>query len=321
MIEVRGLSKLYGEKVGVMNVDFTVQRGEVVGLLGPNGSGKTTIMKVMTGCMPPSAGTVLVDGFDILKDPGEVTRRIGFLPEIPPLYPEMRVREYLSFVAAIRGIRKAERRERIEQTMERVSIPQVRDRLIRNLSKGFKQRVGLAQAIIANPPILILDEPTVGLDPKQMSEVRQLIAELGRDHTIILSSHILTEVSMVCRRVIILTRGRVVAEDTTENLARGGADTGRFILTVKGTAAETAAVLASVGGIQRVHPMDNAQQLATGQCSFLVECAKDASVRVPLFHALAAKDIPIIELRTVGVTLEDAFLQVTGASDDEESRG
>jgi ABC-2 type transport system ATP-binding protein len=321
MIEVRGLSKLYGEKVGVMNVDFTVQRGEVVGLLGPNGSGKTTIMKIVTGCMPPSAGTVLVDGFDILKDPGEVTRRIGFLPEVPPLYPEMRVREYLSFVAAIKGIRKAERRERVEATMERVSIPQVRDRLIRNLSKGFKQRVGLAQAIIANPPILILDEPTVGLDPKQMSEVRQLISELGRNHTIILSSHILTEVSMVCRRVIILTRGRVVAEDTTENLARGGADTGRFILTVKSTAAETAVVLASVDGIQRVHSMDNAQQLATGQCSFLVECAKDASVRVPLFHALAAKGIPIIELRTVGVTLEDAFLQLTGASDDEESRG
>ncbi|MGA2479884.1 MAG: ABC transporter ATP-binding protein [Spirochaetia bacterium] len=319
MIEVRGLSKLYGEKVGAMGIDFTVQKGEIVGLLGPNGSGKSTIMRIMTGCMPPSAGTVLVDGFDLLKQPREVTRRIGFLPEIPPLYPEMRVREYLSFVAAIRGVRKAERPRRVDETMEKVSIPHVRDRLIRNLSKGYRQRVGLAQAIIANPPILVLDEPTVGLDPKQMNEVRQLITELGRDHTIILSSHILPEVSMVCRRVIILNRGRIIAEDTTDSLARGGADTGRFILTVQGSAGDAAAVLAGIGGITCVTPMDNPSTGPADQCTFLVESAKGAAVRVPLFHALAAKAIPIIELRTIGATLEEVFLQLTGACEDGES--
>jgi ABC-2 type transport system ATP-binding protein len=296
-----------------------VQKGEIVGLLGPNGSGKSTIMKIMTGCMPPSAGTILVDGFDLLKQPGEVTRRIGFLPEIPPLYPEMRVREYLSFVAAIRGVRKAERPRRVDETMEKVSIPHVRDRLIRNLSKGYRQRVGLAQAIIANPPILVLDEPTVGLDPKQMNEVRQLITELGRDHTIILSSHILPEVSMVCRRVIILNRGRIIAEETTDSLVRGGADTGRFILTVQGSAGDTAAVLAGIGGIACVTPMDNASTGPADHCTFLVESAKGAAVRVPLFHALASKGIPIIELRTVGATLEEVFLQLTGACEDGES--
>jgi ABC-2 type transport system ATP-binding protein len=318
MIEVRNLSRLYGQKVGAMNIDFTVQRGEIVGLLGPNGSGKTTIMKMMTGHMPPSAGTVLVDGFDLLDEPKEVTSRIGFLPEVPPLYPEMRVHEYLSFVAAIKGVGKADRRSRVGETMERVSITQVRDRLIRNLSKGYKQRVGLAQAIIANPPILILDEPTVGLDPKQMNEVRQFIRDLGKDHTVILSSHILTEVSMICRRVIILNKGRIVAEDTTDNLARGVADTRRFILTVKGAASEAAGVLASISGILSFKPMDNAQQMTTGHCSFLVESAKDADVRVPLFHALATKGIPIIELRTVGLTLEDIFLQLTGGTPGEE---
>ncbi len=319
VIEVRGLSKLYGEKIGVMDVDFTVQRGEIVGLLGPNGSGKTTIMRIISGCMPPSTGSVRVDGYELMADPGEVTRRIGFLPEIPPLYPEMRVREYLSFVAAIKGVEKAARTEQVERTMERVSIRQVRDRLIRNLSKGYKQRVGLAQAIIADPPVLILDEPTVGLDPKQITEVRQLIVELGTDHTVILSSHILSEVSAVCRGVIILNRGRVAAVDTAENLVRGLADTGRFILTVQGTVEEAAAVLASVPGILRANPME-AVHAAGGTASFLVETERDAGVRVPLFHALAAKAVPIIELRTVGVTLEDAFLQLTDAPGDGERK-
>jgi ABC-2 type transport system ATP-binding protein len=313
MIEVRNLSKWYGEKIGASGIDFTVQRGEVLGLLGPNGSGKTTIMKMVTGCMPPSEGTVVVDGYDILDSPKEAMNRIGFLPEVPPLYPEMRVREYLAFAAAIRGVEKAKRKGRVEHTLQRVSITQVGERLIRNLSKGYKQRVGLAQAIIADPPVLILDEPTVGLDPKQMAEVRQLIKDLGKEHTVILSSHILSEVSMICGRVIILNRGRIIAEDSTENLARGVADTGRFMLTVKGSAGDAERILSSIAGIISFSPMESAPNLSTGYCSFLVLNAKDAAVRVPLFTALSAAAIPIIELRSIGFSLEEVFLQLTGS--------
>jgi ABC-2 type transport system ATP-binding protein len=320
MIQVRSLSKLYGEKIGVQDIDFTVERGEIVGLLGPNGSGKTTIMKMMTGCMPPSSGSVVVDGFDIMTAPKEATSRIGFLPENPPLYPEMRVAEYLVFIAAIRGVDRAQRGARVAETMEMVRVGEVRDRLIRNLSKGYKQRVGLAQAMIANPPILILDEPTVGLDPRQINEVRQLIVELGRQRTVILSSHILAEVSRICRRLIILNKGRIAAMDTTENLTSGVADTGRFLLTVKAASGRIERVLGSVGGILSFKPIQSAQQLQRGYCSYVVENEKNGGVRELLFKALAGSAIPIIELRSIGITLEDTFLQLTeeGARQDIE---
>ena len=315
MIQVRSLTKLYGEKIGVQDIDFTVDQGEIVGLLGPNGSGKTTIMKMMTGCMPPSSGSVVVDGFDILDSPKEASSRIGFLPENPPLYPEMRVGEYLVFVAAIKGVERRQRRARVDETMEMVSVSEVRDRLIRNLSKGYKQRVGLAQAMVSNPPILILDEPTVGLDPRQINEVRQLIVELGRQRTVILSSHILAEVSTVCRRLIILNEGRIAAMDTTENLTSGVTDPGQFLLTVKAAPAEAERVLGSVGGILGFKPIQNARQLQRGYCSFVVENQKDSNVRELLFEALAGKAIPIIELRSLGRTLEDTFLQLTEEGD------
>ncbi len=312
MIQVRSLTKFYGEKLGVMDIDFTVEQGEIVGLLGPNGSGKTTIMKMMAGHMPPSSGTVVVDGFDILAEPKEVTSRIGFLPEAPPLYPEMKVAEYLRFVAAIRGVARGERKARVEQIMELASVSQVRDRLIRNLSKGYKQRVGLAQAMICDPPVLILDEPTVGLDPRQINEVRQVIAEWGKKRTVILSSHILAEVGKICRRLIILNKGRIAAMDTTENLASGVTDTGRFLLTVKGGPAEAAQVLSSVSAITGFKPVESAGQLKGGYCSFLVENEKDSEAREQLFRALAGRGISIIELRSLGKTLEDIFLQLTG---------
>jgi ABC-2 type transport system ATP-binding protein len=312
MIQVRNLTKFYGEKIGVLDIDFTVQQGEIVGLLGPNGSGKTTIMKMMAGHMPPSSGTVVVDGFDILAKPKEVTNRIGFLPEAPPLYPDMKAGEYLHFIAAIRGVARSARKARVERIMEMASVSQVRDRLIRNLSKGYKQRVGLAQAMISNPPILILDEPTVGLDPRQINEVRQLIAELGKERTVILSSHILAEVSLICRRLIILNKGRIAAMDTTENLASGVTDTGRFLLTVKGAPVETEQVLGSVSGIAKFKPIQSAGQIKGGYCSFLVENEKNSEARELLSRALAGRGIPIIELRSLGMSLEDTFLQLTG---------
>ena len=317
MIQVKNLSKHYGDKIGVQDIDFTVEQGEIVGLLGPNGSGKTTIMKMMTGYMPPSSGTVVVDGFDILTAPQEVTGRIGFLPEAPPLYPEMRVAEYLEFVAAIKGVEKGRRPARVQETMEMVGAGAVRDRLIRNLSKGYKQRVGLAQAMISDPPILILDEPTVGLDPRQINEVRQLIERLGTQRTVILSSHILAEVSMVCRRLIILNRGRIAAMDTTENLAAGIADTGRFLLTVRAAPDEAGRVLASVPGIRAFRPLENAHRANKGYSSFVVENDQDSEARENLSRALAGRGIPIIEMRSAGAALEEIFLQLTGGGPTE----
>ena len=319
MIQVKNLSKYYGEKIGVQDIDFTVARGEIMGLLGPNGSGKTTIMKIMTGHLPPSAGTVIVDGYDILTAPKEVTGRIGFLPEAPPLYPEMKVAEYLHFCATIKGVQRGRRNERVGQTMKMVSVADVRDRLIRNLSKGYKQRVGLAQAMISDPPILILDEPTVGLDPKQITEVRQLIARLGQERTVVLSSHMLAEVGMVCRRLVILNKGRIAAMDTTEKLASGIADTGRFLLTVKAAPDETGQVLASVGGIRSFRLLEAVPQANKGYCSFVIENDKNSEARENLSRALAGRGIPIIEMRSAGVTLEETFLQLTGGSSPESA--
>lgn len=319
MIQVKNLTKYYGEKVGVQDIDFAVEQGEVVGLLGPNGSGKTTIMKMMSGYLPPSAGTVVVDGYDILEAPREVTARIGFLPEAPPLYPEMRVREYLDFVAAIKGIQRHRRRRCVEQTMEMVNAAHVRDRLIRNLSKGYKQRVGLAQAMISDPPILILDEPTVGLDPRQINEVRQLIEELGRQRTVILSSHILAEVSMVCRRLIILNRGRIAALDTTENLTSGIADTGRFLVTVRAAPEAAGRVLSSVNGVRTFRQLAGPPQAGKGYCSFVIESEKGLEVRERLSLALAGSGIPPIEIRSAGAALEEIFLQLTRGGSAEGS--
>jgi ABC-2 type transport system ATP-binding protein len=319
MIQVKSLTKYYGEKIGVQDIDFTVQQGEIMGLLGPNGSGKTTIMKMMTGYMPPSSGTVIVDGYDVLAAPKEVTGRIGFLPEAPPLYPEMRVGEYLHFIAAIKGVERGRRKARVEETMEMVNAANVRDRLIRNLSKGYKQRVGLAQAMVSNPPILILDEPTVGLDPRQINEVRQLIEKLGRERTVILSSHILAEVGMVCKRLVILNKGRIVAMDTTENLASGIADAGRFLLTVKAGLEETERVLASVPGIREFRPLENVPRANKGYCSFVIENDKGSEVRENLSRALLGRGIPIIEMRSAGAALEETFLQLTGGGSVEGS--
>ena len=310
MIEVKNLSKFYGEKIGVKGINFTVQKGEIVGLLGPNGSGKTTIMKLINGYITPSEGTVIVDGYDILYKPKEVMARIGFLPEIPLLYPEMQVFEFLLFIAEIKGVVKSKRKVHIDEIMEMTNITHVRDRLIKNLSKGYKQRVGLAQAIISNPPIFIFDEPTVGLDPKQINEVRRLVKKLGEEHTVILSSHILAEVSMTCNRVIILNKGRITAIDTIENLSRGLADTGQFLIKLKGSAQDAENVLKSVKGIITVEPMASMPS-SVDYCGFVVTNDKNAEIREALFNAMAKKGLPIIELTSIGITLENIFLQLT----------
>ena len=221
MIEVNGLTKYYGAIAAIEDVSFTVAQGEIIGFLGPNAAGKTTTMRVLTGFSPPTRGTATIAGFDILKHPLEVKKRIGYMPENVPIYGEMVVSSFLSYVAEVKGIPRSQRRQEEDAVMERCGLTQVAKRISRHLSKGYRQRVGLAQALIGNPPVLILDEPTVGLDPQQIVEIRQMIKGLGQDHTILLSTHILPEVTMVCQRVLIINRGRIVAQDTMENLAGG----------------------------------------------------------------------------------------------------
>lgn len=225
MIEVKGLTKYYGQLAAIEDVSFSVDKGEVLGFLGPNAAGKTTTMRILTGFSPPSRGTAVVAGYDIKVNPIEVKRRVGYLPESVPLYGEMLVSKFLQYVAEVKGVDRGRRRVEVGRVMERCGLSSVSQRVCHNLSKGYRQRVGLAQALIGDPPVLILDEPTVGLDPRQVIEIRQVIKELGQDHTVLLSTHILPEVTMVCERVLIINRGRIVAQDTMANLARGTART------------------------------------------------------------------------------------------------
>ena len=252
MIEVQHLTKRYGPTTAVDDVSFRVERGEVLGFLGPNGAGKTTTMRVLTGYMPPTEGKAIVAGYDVMAQPIEAKRRTGYLPETPPLYPEMTVRDYLSFVAKIKGVPRAERKSRVNGAMERTRIADMANRHCAKLSKGYRQRVGLAQAIMHNPDVLILDEPTAGLDPKQINETRQLIKDLGGDHTVILSTHILPEVSQTCHRVVIINKGRVVAIDTPENLTARLRGSETMFVQVDAAGADVRSALEAIPGVTQV---------------------------------------------------------------------
>ena len=256
MIEVQHLTKRYGPTTAVDDVSFRVERGEVLGFLGPNGAGKTTTMRVLTGYMPPSEGKAIVAGYDVLTQPIDAKRRTGYLPETPPLYPEMTVRDYLTFVARIKGVPRADRKTRVNSVMERTRVADMANRHCSKLSKGYRQRVGLAQAIMHNPDVLILDEPTAGLDPKQIIETRQLIKDLGGDHTVILSTHILPEVSQTCHRVVIINKGRVVAVDTPDNLTSRLRGSETMFVQVDAAGADVKTTLAEIPGVTRVAPAD-----------------------------------------------------------------
>ncbi len=315
MIEVEHLTKRYGPVTAVQDVSFQVHKGEILGLLGPNGAGKTTTMRVLTGYMPATDGRVVVAGHDVFEQPVEAKRRIGYLPETPPLYPDMTVREYLQFVAKIKGVPKGDRKARVEQVMARTWVADMAGRACGKLSKGYRQRVGLAQALIHNPDVLVLDEPTAGLDPKQIIETRRLIKELAGDHTIILSTHILPEVSQTCDRVVIINKGRVVAVDTPHNLMGRlrGAET-MFVQVDAARATDAAAALAKVPGVVRVAPADNA---ATG--AFEVESEKGRDVRRELAKAGVLGGHDLLELRPTRVSLEDIFLSLTTEEQPEEA--
>ena len=328
MIEVQHITKRYGNVTAVDDVSFRVERGEILGFLGPNGAGKTTTMRILTGYMPPSEGRAMVAGFDVFNDPIAAKRRTGYLPETPPLYPEMTAREYLDFVARIKGVPAGERKQRVAAVMERTRITDVAHRHCGKLSKGYRQRVGLAQALIHNPDVLILDEPTAGLDPKQIIETRDLIRSLAGDHTIVLSTHILPEVAQTCQRVVIINKGRVVAVDTPDNLTARLKGAATMYLQVDAGGADAGAVLGAIPGVTRVSSADHprpplsadAEPLAAvGPHAFEVESEPDVDVRRELAHAVVTRGWGLLELRPVRMSLEDVFLQVTTEEVPEEA--
>lgn len=314
MIEVENLTKKYGSHVAVNNLSFRVERGMIYGFLGPNGAGKSTTMNMMTGYIAATSGTVKINGYDILKNPEQAKKSIGYLPELPPVYPDMTVYEYLKFVAELKKVKKNERQAQIEDVMKQTQIEDVKGRLIKNLSKGYKQRVGLAQAIIGYPEVIILDEPTVGLDPKQIIEIRELIRELAKKHTIILSSHILSEVSAVCDHIMIISKGKLVASDTPEGLMtllKGGK---QMKLSVLGEQSKVEELLQSM---ESVKDFSMQPPRAEGMVSVNIRTEDTEDIRVELFHRLAAADMPIMELSLSEKSLEDVFLELTGEEDKE----
>jgi ABC-2 type transport system ATP-binding protein len=306
VIEVEHLTKRYGNVIAVDDISFQVQKGEILGFLGPNGAGKTTTMRVLTGYIPATEGRAVVAGYDVFEKPIEAKRRTGYLPETPPLYPDMTVREYLHFVAKIKGVAPRERTARVEQVISRTWISDMAGRACGKLSKGYRQRVGLAQALIHNPEVLILDEPTAGLDPKQIIETRRLIKELAGDHTIILSTHILPEVSQTCERVVIINKGKVVAVDTPSNLTRRLRGSETMFVQVDGEhAAEARTALERVPGVVRVAPSD-------GQpAAFEIESESGRDVRPDLARAVVHGGWALLELRPMRMSLEEIFLSLT----------
>ena len=303
MIEVQHVSKQYGRVTAVDDVSFRVERGEILGFLGPNGAGKTTTMRILTGYMPATEGKAIVAGYDVFDKPIEAKRRTGYLPETPPLYPDMTVREYLDFVARIKGVPPGERKTRVAAVMKRTHVDDMAERHCAKLSKGYKQRVGLAQALIHNPEVLILDEPTAGLDPKQIIETRELIRGLAGDHTIVLSTHILPEVAQTCQRVVIINNGRVVAVDTPQNLTARLSGSETMFVDVDTMGAEAAPVLAQIPGVTRV------QGAAGG--GFEVESERGTDVRRELARTIVGRGWGLLELRPMRMSLEEVFLKVT----------
>lgn len=317
MITVKNLTKYYGNKRGVEGVSFNIEKGEIVGLLGPNGAGKSTIMRMLAGYMPPTSGEIVVGGTDIVAEPSEACRHIGYLPELPPLYMEMSVERYLGFLAEIRRIPRDKRKAHVAQAMELANIADVRKRLIRNLSKGYRQRVGIAQALIGRPEVLIFDEPTVGLDPKQIAEVRSLITMLSQDHTIFLSSHILSEIRMTCERVLIINRGHLLADDTFARLS--GDQNIRYLVKLKGGLEDAQKALMSVPGVLGAEPEVAGGSDGFAQFFVSVEPGSDAIDRLSL--ELAAKGFALHELRKAERTLEEVFLSVISGPEFAEKEG
>ena len=317
MIEINHLVKKYGSHVAVDDLSLTVEPGKIYGFLGPNGAGKSTTMNIITGYLAATSGEVKINGFDVLKQPEEAKKCVGYLPELPPLYMDMTVKEYLDFVAELKKIEKSLRAGYVKEVMEITKTEEVSGRLIRNLSKGYRQRVGFAQAVLGYPEILILDEPTVGLDPKQIIEIRDLIKELGKKHTIILSSHILSEISAVCDHVFIISHGKLVASDSTENLLERmtGAQEIELLVKAEEDTAETA-----IREIAQVERCEKTESKEDGAVQLLVTAKKDADVREAIYHTCVEHHMPILEMKAASKSLEDVFLELTSQPANKKSR-
>lgn len=316
MIEVTGLSKRYGTFLAVKNVNFSIQKGEVVGFLGPNGAGKSTIMNILTGYLSLTQGKVTIDGFDIAENPEAAKKRIGYLPELPPLYTDMKVREYLNFVYDLKKV-KFPKKPHIDEIMRLVNINNVENRLIRNLSKGYRQRVGFAQALIGNPDVLILDEPTVGLDPQQIIEIRNLITRLGKNHTIILSSHILSEIQAVCDRIIIINYGEIIADDLQDNLSEKLSTEHSLVARVICDERDMLATLKTVKGVKSVVSLGKKE---SGAYDFEIIPEDGADVRAGVSGRIADRKKQLLSLTSSRLTLEQVFLKLTQAASNEEAR-
>ena len=311
MIEVKNLTKRYGDLKAVDDISFSADSGEVLGFLGPNGAGKSTTMNIITGYISSTLGTVTVDGSEILEEPKKTKAKIGYLPEIPPLYPDMTVRKYLEFMFDLKKV-KLPKKEHVDEVMRLVGLSDMGGRIIKNLSKGYRQRVGFAQALIGNPPVLILDEPTVGLDPKQIIEFRKLIRSLGKKHTVIFSSHVLSEVSATCDRVIVISNGKIVADGKTDELSQSLSGKKKLMITV---ASESSAVVDELKKIPGVTKIEKVRSFAGGLVKYSVSYSKDEDIRKDVFSAMVRLDAPIMEMQSGDETLEDMLLKLTQDSD------
>ena len=316
MIKVTGLSKRYGTHLAVENVNFEIAKGEVVGFLGPNGAGKSTIMNILTGYLSMTQGKAEIDGFDVMEYPEDAKRRIGYLPELPPLYMDMKVREYLNFIYDLKKV-KFPKKAHIDEILKLIKIDHVQNRLIKNLSKGYRQRVGFAQALVGNPDVLILDEPTVGLDPKQIIEIRNLITRLGKNHTIILSSHILSEIQAVCKRVIIINRGQIIADDTAENLANKLSSDHTLVARIACKEKDMLEPLSTVKGVANVTSLGSLEANTT---DYLIEPKEGFDIRQAVFDRVVARGKTLLSLASNRASLEQIFLRLTEAENDEVKR-
>lgn len=312
MIEVIDVTKKYGKRTVLSKLNFKVNKGEILGFLGPNGAGKSTTMNIITGYISASKGCVKVDGIDILEHPGKVKKKIGYLPEMPPLYADMTVQEYMRFVCRIKKVCKSEEQNHIEKIMNLVKIDNVKGRLIRNLSKGYRQRVGIAEALVGNPEILILDEPTVGLDPKQIIEIRNLIKNLGKQHTIMLSSHILSEVSAVCDRILIINKGQIVASGTPDELSKVFSCSNKILVRVKG---DKECIAKALSEIENIESTKDEGVFEKGTVDILIEAKKDIDIREQIFSTFSKNGCPILTMKNENPTLEEIFMQVTAGKE------
>lgn len=317
MIEVRNITKKYGDHIALDDVSFNIEKGKVYGLLGVNGAGKSTTMNIITGYIPATGGSVVVNGYDMAKKSDKAKKYIGYLPEIPPLYPDMTVMEYMKFVSGIKKLRRSDSGNSIEEAMQKTGIYDCSHRLIKNLSKGYRQRVGLAQAILGNPEVIILDEPMVGLDPKQIIEIRQLIRSLAKEHAVILSSHILSEVKAVCDYIMIISKGKLVASDYSDKLMDAFNGERCIELSVLGNAERLTAVISNIDGVESFEVSEAEEK--TGMLSASIKIKDDNDIRKELFYRLASEDMPIMELNYIKKSLEDIFMELTNDLESENS--